>query len=83
MTVIELDARRRLSFGKIGRKQDTRYIVNEQPDGTLVLTPAAVVPADVAQLATRLHAGMNDIRAGRTVPLEQALAQLGLTDTED
>ena len=38
MTVIELDARRRLSFGKIGRKQDTRYIVDEQPDGTLVLT---------------------------------------------
>jgi hypothetical protein len=42
-TLIELDGRRRASFGRVGRPEHTRYLVSEQEDGTLVLTPAAVV----------------------------------------
>jgi len=42
-TLIELDARRRASFGRVGRPEHTRYLVTEEDDGTLVLTPAAVV----------------------------------------
>lgn len=42
-TLIELDARRRASFGRVGRPEHTRYLVSEEDDGTLILTPAAVV----------------------------------------
>jgi hypothetical protein len=41
--VLELDDRRRASFGRIGRREHRRYIVTEQPDGTIVLTPAVVM----------------------------------------
>ena len=47
-TVIELDDRRRLSLGKIGRH--SRYVVTEQPDGTIVMEPAVVVTKAEAQL---------------------------------
>lgn len=38
-----LDARRRTSLARVGRKMDDRYLVDEKEDGTLVLTPATVV----------------------------------------
>lgn len=41
--LIELDSRRRLALGRIGKPEHTRYLVDEQPDGTLVLTPAVVM----------------------------------------
>ncbi len=42
MTImVELDERRRLSLGKIGRH--SRYLVREQEDGTLVFEPAVVL----------------------------------------
>ena len=42
-TLIELDARRRASLGRVGRPEHTRYLVSEEDDGTLILTPATVV----------------------------------------
>lgn len=39
--VIELDDRRRVSMGKIGRHD--RYLVHEHDDGTLVLEPAVIL----------------------------------------
>lgn len=42
--IITLDARRRASLAKIGRPEHTRYIVDVQDDGTMILTPAVVVP---------------------------------------
>lgn len=41
MTMIELDERRRLSLGKIGRH--SRYLVREEQDGTLIFEPAVVL----------------------------------------
>lgn len=46
--LIELDDRRRVSLGKLGHHQ--RYLVHEEPDGTLVLTPAAVMSEAQARL---------------------------------
>ena len=40
-----LDPRRRTSLAKFGRKEDLEYLVDEQPDGTLVLTPAVTISA--------------------------------------
>jgi hypothetical protein len=42
--LIELDERRRTSLGKVGRKEHTRYLVEEQADGTLIWRPAVVIP---------------------------------------
>lgn len=44
MILIKLDQRRRASLGRIGRPEHRRYLVHEEPDGTLILTPAVVVP---------------------------------------
>jgi len=41
--MLELDDRRRASLGKIGKPEHRRYLVTEQPDGTIILTPAAVI----------------------------------------
>lgn len=42
--LVELDDRRRTALGKVGRKEHTRYLVEEQPDGTLIWHPAVVMP---------------------------------------
>ncbi|MGH3930448.1 MAG: hypothetical protein ACRDTF_10780 [Pseudonocardiaceae bacterium] len=49
--LIELDDRRRGSFGKLGRHR--RYLAHEEPDGTLVLTPATVMSEAQARLLAR------------------------------
>jgi hypothetical protein len=41
--LIELDDRRRVSLGKLGRPEHRRYLAAQHPDGTIVLTPAAVI----------------------------------------
>lgn len=46
--MIELDDRRRVSFGKIGRH--SRYIVHEDGDGALILEPAIVLSEAEARL---------------------------------
>lgn len=40
-TLVELDDRRRLSLGRVGRH--ARYLVREEPDGTLIFQPAVVM----------------------------------------
>ncbi|MBV9856498.1 MAG: hypothetical protein JOY82_18620 [Streptosporangiaceae bacterium] len=42
--LVELDDRRRTALGKIGRREHTRYLVEEEPDGTLIWRPAVVLP---------------------------------------
>ena len=41
--LLELDERRRAALGKIGKPEHRRYLVTEEPDGTLILTPAVVM----------------------------------------
>ena len=41
--MLELDERRRASFGRIGNPDHRRYLVSVDPDGTITLTPAVVV----------------------------------------
>ena len=80
-TTIELDARRRTSLGRIGRKQDTRYIVDEKPDGTLVLTPAIVVPASLsAERLESIREGIAEAHAGKIRPATDVFEDLGIDD---
>ncbi len=48
--LVEVDSRRRVALARLGRKEDTRYLVEEFTDGTLVFTPAAVMPQAFADL---------------------------------
>jgi hypothetical protein len=48
--LIELDDRRRASLGRVGRAEHRRYLAHEEPDGTVVLVPAVVMPESVARL---------------------------------
>lgn len=50
--LIELDERRRTSLGRVGHKEHTRYLVEEQVDGTLIWRPAVVVPEHELQFMT-------------------------------
>jgi hypothetical protein len=44
-----VDERRRTSLAKFGRKEHDRYLVEEYPDGSLLLTPAVTI--SVTELA--------------------------------
>lgn len=61
--VIDVDDRRRISLGKLGRH--TQYLATEMPDGTIVLEPAVLLSeADYAFLRnTDLRAQIEDNRA--------------------
>lgn len=39
-TLVELDSRRRVSLGRLGRHR--RYLVREEKDGTLIFEPAVM-----------------------------------------
>jgi hypothetical protein len=64
--VLELDYRRRVSLGRVGRREHRRYLVTEEPDGTLILTPAVVLSEleagllANADLVERIHANRAD-----------------------
>lgn len=75
-TLVELDSRRRLPLGRIGRKQDTRYLAEAHPDGTIVLHPAIVMTEREAEalanpeLIAQLANGIAEAHAGNTQPLD-------------
>jgi hypothetical protein len=50
VAVVEVDSRRRVSLGKFGNTDDTLYMVREEDDGTIVLTPAVVMSAAEVEL---------------------------------
>lgn len=45
--LLEVDKRRRVSLGDLATKQ--RYLAKLEPDGTIILTPAVVMPIALAQ----------------------------------
>jgi hypothetical protein len=47
-TLLELDSRKRLALGRLAHHD--RYLVREESDGTLILTPAEVMPKQEAEL---------------------------------
>ena len=51
--LVELDERRRVYLSKVGRRTDRRYLVRSEPDGTLIFTPASVVPTHMLRLLDR------------------------------
>ncbi len=77
VTETTVDARKRVSLGKAGVEEDTRYSVSISDDGDILLTPLATIPArelliwkrpDVMQM---LDEGIDDALAGRVKPLRK------------
>ena len=70
-TLVELDARRRTSFGRIGRPEHSRYLATEYPNGDVLLRPAVVLseeevrflsdPALVAEIDQRRKPGRRTV----------------------
>jgi hypothetical protein len=48
--LIELDDRRRVSLGRLGRPEHRRYFATEESDGTIVLIPAVVMTETEARI---------------------------------
>jgi len=48
-----VDARKRVSLGKAGVAEDTRYAVSVSDDGDILLTPLATIPAREAFVWSR------------------------------
>ena len=59
---VEVDARRRLSLGRAGKPEHTRYQVVEDEVGVLTLTPLVSVP--VTALTDRVRAAIAEADAG-------------------
>lgn len=73
-TYLHLDAQRRLSLGRVVPKTVSGFLVDCQPGGTIVLTPATPVP-DV-QFSDAILAAVKqasaDVAAGRGVAREDS-----------
>jgi hypothetical protein len=65
--LVELDQRRRVYLTKVGNRSHTRYLVGTEPDGTMIFTPAEVVPAHVLRLMERPGV-LADVRDARLHP---------------
>jgi hypothetical protein len=78
--LVELDDRRRVYLSKVGRSTDRRYLVRTHPDGTMIFTPATVVPTHVLRLMERPDI-LAAIRHGQAHP-EEAVT-LDLPDAPD
>ena len=87
--LLAVDNKRRVALGRLGRSADTHYIARDEPDGTVVLTPAVVMPSSQARFMTdpgRVEA-LNKAAAERHLAeaapgwLLEELDRLGRTDT--
>lgn len=67
--LVELDDRRRVYLSKVGRSSDKRYLVRSKPDGTMIFTPATVVPTHLLRLLERPDV-LAAIRHGQEHPEE-------------
>lgn len=63
---VEVDSRRRVSLGRAGKKEHTRYRVEEDDMGVLTLTPLITVA--VTALDDRLREAVAQAEAGTVRP---------------
>lgn len=71
MGEVEVDARRRVSLGRVGRREHSRYIVEENDEGVIRLIPAKTIPAREAfvwenpEVMKSLQRGMEQAATGK------------------
>jgi hypothetical protein len=80
--LIELDERRRASLGRVGRAEHRRYLAHEEPDGTIVFVPAALIPErelivwENADLRASLFRGLAEAAEGQATRLDWVTADV-------
>jgi hypothetical protein len=82
--LIELDAKRRAVIGRLGQPEHTRYLARDYPDGTIVFTPAVVMPIRQARfMADRQRVqriteqlGQPDSHVDMTAELEEHFSKI-------
>lgn len=68
---VEVDSRRRISLGRVGRPEHKRYIVEQSADGEIRLIPARTIPAREAMvwenpdLLASLRQGIEEAALGK------------------
>jgi hypothetical protein len=72
---IVLDARRRTSLAKVGRREHRHYLAKAFDDGTIVLTPAVTVSA--VELAALADPAIRDVLARAKDTPRSALRERG------
>jgi hypothetical protein len=86
-TMIELDERRRASFGKVGHKEHSLYRADVLDDGTIVLSPAVLISErELALLANpevvaSIKRGVKQAHSGKTSPVDFSV--FGDSDEDD
>jgi len=74
--LVEVDARLRVSLGKLGLTPHSRYLVTKEADGRLIFTPAAVVPEVEARFLANTEL-VERIAANRADPSRMVRRQRG------
>ena len=76
------DERARVAVGRAGASKDTRYAVSKAPDGSILLTPLATIPArellvwEHEALRASLFRGLADAAEGHTRALPGLLDEV-------
>jgi hypothetical protein len=78
--ILEVDSRRRVSLGRIGHPEHTRYLAHEEPDGAIILEPVAVMPEIEARFL-RNRALVDRIEDNRSRP-DRAAVSFAELETE-
>lgn len=71
---VDVDARRRVSLGRAGKREHTRYIVEHNEEGVIRLIPAKTIPAREAivweddRVRASLARGMEQATTGKVRP---------------
>jgi hypothetical protein len=85
VTETVVDSRRRVSLGKAGVSENTRYAVSVSDDGDLLLSPLVTIPArerviwDRPEIMALIDRGISDVEAGRVT----RMSFLDYLDDED
>jgi hypothetical protein len=87
-TQTDVDSRRRVSLGKVGRAEHTRYQIMENDLGEILLVPMVSIPAremiiwQNAQVRKSLELGMEQAALGKVVDLG-SFAEYAKDDEDD
>ena len=82
--LVELDDRRRVYLAKVGNSAHKRYLVRTEPDGTMIFTPASIVPTHVLRLLAHpeVLAAARDARDHPEQLVQRKLRQASEVDWE-
>lgn len=83
------DDRTRVGIGRVGAEKNARYAASKAPDGSILLTPVASIPArelivwDNEELQASLFRGLAEVAEGRARPLPGLLDDIDPDEVDE